>query len=279
MLVQDNKTCRYYFNYKRLKFNHKLKETKTALCGQNFVGYNVVDNISKNKKQGLIISIIEKYDNGLPKYVKVFWNNDKIITKEFVKKDDDQVLKNLIFTHNNGYVFVKELKNHISLEKIINTSIEKVKLPQKSISNRNYNGKFKEIERKNWGASPGARSSVEEEYFSLQRLYPVKQEIIADYLNYIRKQQGLSKNAFIKISPKNYKHTVGHWLRKDFGGSVPVPSDWNKLEKLFDIDKNMTNYVCKTALKLQTVKNTKYKIPDDLISNEMIGKLLELNNE
>jgi len=98
-------------------------------------------------------------------------------------------------------------------------------------------------------------------------------------LNYIRKKNNLSKKAFTELFPKEYKHTVGHWLRKDFGGSIPILEDWNKLKEHFEIDTNYTNYVCKSALKLQIVKSTKYKIPDDLISLDMVEKLHNLNSD
>lgn len=144
---------------------------------------------------------------------------------------------------------------------------------------KKYNGKFKEINRENWGASPGARTSVEEEYFSMQRLYRVQQPIIADYLNYIREKNKLSKKDFANLFPPHYQHTIGHWLRKDFGGSIPLKEDWEKLESIFKIDPNIKNYACKTALKLQTVSPNKFKIPNDVIDPSLIPKLELLNTD
>ncbi len=275
MLVHDNKTHRYRFNYKSLLLNHKTGKMP-AYHSKNYIGYRVENNIQKKKIKGKIVEIIEKYTNGLPKYVKVLWENQKL-TKEFVINDVDKLNENIEFYQNNGYISIRERKKIIDLD---NTLSEENSIPIKKNKNntRNYNGKFLGLERKNWGASPGARSSVEEEFFSVQRLYNVNQNLIADYLNYIRRQHGLTKKAFTDLFPASYKHTVGHWLRKDFGGSIPVPEDWNLLEKYFSIDKNIKNYACKTALKLQTVSKTKYKIPDDVIDKNLIGKLEKLND-
>ena len=136
-----------------------------------------------------------------------------------------------------------------------------------------YNGKFKEEKRINWGASPGARASNEEIYFSKQRLYEIDQQIVADFLNFLRQKNGMSKKELTDLFPDNYKHTVGHWLRKDFGGSIPLPKDWDVLKKYLSINDAWTNYVCKCALKIQTVKKGEYKLPKDFIDISIINKL------
>ncbi len=276
MLVHDNKTHKYNFNYKSLLLNHKSKE-KTNYHSKDFVGYRVENNIQKKKIKGNIVEVIEKYSNGLPKYVKVLWEN-KILTKEFVIKDTDEINNNIELYQNNGYISVRELQEFISLENILEKNVNNT-VVTKNATTKNYNGKFNDLERKNWGASPGARSSVEEEFFSVQKLYNVNQNLIADYLNYIRQQKGLSKKAFTDLFPPKYKHTVGHWLRKDFGGSIPVKEDWDLLEKHFEIDTEIKNYACKTGLKLQTVSRTKFKIPDDIIEKQLVNNLHKLNEK
>ncbi len=276
MLVHDNKMLRYTFNYEKLLLSHKTKKSETY-HNRNFIGYKVENNIQKNKRKGKITEVLESYENGLPKYVKVLWE-DKLLTKEFVIYDIEEVNRNIKLIRSNGYVSVKELSDFLSIENIIEEGNTNVPVITKSVTTKNYNGKFNDIERKNWGASPGARSSVEEEFFAVQRLYNVDQSIIADYLNYLRKERKLSKKAFTELFPQEYKHTVGHWLRKDFGGSIPVKEDWDLLEEHFEIDKNIKNYACKTGLRLQTVSKTKYKIPDDVIDKKMIDKLEMLSN-
>ncbi|MCX8070772.1 MAG: hypothetical protein N2738_09740, partial [Thermodesulfovibrionales bacterium] len=124
----------------------------------------------------------------------------------------------------------------------------------------------------------GARASLEEEYFSLQRLYDVRQDIVCDYLNYKRRQKAMSKTDLVKCFPAQYKHTVGHWLRKDFGGSIPTPSDWTKLAEILDIDDYFTNYVCKTALRLQCVKDGDEKLPDDFLEKDFLSRIALLTD-
>jgi hypothetical protein len=55
-----------------------------------------------------------------------------------------------------------------------------------------------------------------------------------------------------------------------------------KLATILDIEESFTNYVCKTALKLQTVKNAEYKTPEDFLNIndlEIFDKLLEIDDK
>ena len=79
MLVHDNKMLRYTFNYEKLLLSHKTKKSETY-HNRNFIGYKVENNIQKNKRKGKITEVLESYENGLPKYVKVLWE-DKLLTK------------------------------------------------------------------------------------------------------------------------------------------------------------------------------------------------------
>lgn len=146
-------------------------------------------------------------------------------------------------------------------------------------TNKNgYNGKFKNMLKINKGASPGARSSTEEKYFSMQRFYDIKQPLIADYLNIKRIQKNYSKKEFTDLFPISYKHTVGHWLRKDLGGSIPSIVDWELINKFLNIDKSFTNYINRKALKLQIVKpHHKGKNPGDFLnkSEEEVIQILK----
>ncbi len=117
---------------------------------------------------------------------------------------------------------------------------------------------------------------MDSEFFSLQRLYDVDQNIVADYLNKLRVKKGLTKVGLTKLFPKEYKHTVGHWLRKDLGGSLPSMKDWFLLSSFLGLEEWMTNYVCKRALKLQAVKNGEFKLPRDFISNSFVDELSKL---
>lgn len=271
MLVDDNKKTNYIFNYKNLNLRSKTEYNRNWNF-TDFKGYKVVSSMFKKKKKGKIIDIIQKRTNGFPEYVIVQWE-DGLCSKEFVIFSQEEINNNLIFKER---FLVKEFINYTNVNNYIeyNKKHNVVNVNENNIEK--YNGKFKNEKRINWGASPGARSSVEQEYFSLQRLYEVDQNFIADYLNYLRIRKGISKQELTNIFPPNYKHTIGHWLRKDFGGSLPTINDWFILIDILDIEKHITNYVCKTALKIQTVKNAEYKTPEDFININNLKIFYEL---
>jgi site-specific DNA-methyltransferase (cytosine-N4-specific) len=274
MIVEDNKHTDYIFNYKNLNLKSKNNYSRNWIETE-FRGMKVVDSVNKNSGTGKIAEILERYSDGFPEFVIVEWGNNNF-TKEYIVKSDDEINKNVELYFKNSVPIFKEkkiifdLKKNIDYNKNVNNKINLLN------RDKNYNGKFKNLDRFNWGASPGARSSVENEYFSLQRLYKVEQPLIADYLNYKRAQKSLTKQELVNLFSPNYKHTVGHWLRKDFGGSLPTPEDWEKLDSILDFKSSVTDYVCKTALKFQTVKNGAYKMPDDFISNESLDMLNNL---
>ncbi|MCB1189809.1 MAG: site-specific DNA-methyltransferase [Leptospiraceae bacterium] len=271
MVVDDNKRVNYNFDYKKLNLKHK-NNNNIDWSKVNFIGYEVKDSISKNKRKGYLIKILEKYANCFPKYVIVKWE-DGIFTKEFVIYSEDEINRNLEFIngHDSTLPVLKEKLSFIELNKNIQINDFQINIIDKEKNNL-YNGKFNNEIRKNWGASPGARASMESDYFSLQRLYNVEQNLVCDYLNKQRIEKKLTKNGLTNLFPKEYKHTVGHWLRKDFGGSIPVPEDWKTLTKILNIDNSYTNYVCKTGLKLQTVKQGEHKLPDDFVPLKNLNK-------
>jgi len=276
MIVDDNKMVEYKFNYKKLDLKHK--NTETPIWNDiNFVGYNVTNSLLKNKITGIVIEVIEKRDNGFPKYVIVEWE-DKTYTQELVIFSQEEINENIeiLYDEAKSIFKIEEKKQIISL----NNSIDYQKQQSliKNTENKSYNGKFKDEKRKNWGASPGARASLEQGYFSKQRLYEVNQALVCDYLNFKRINKHLSKKELTELFPKEYKHTVGHWLRKDFGGSLPLPDDWKTLSEILEIEDSLTNYVCKSALKLQIVKSGEYKLPDDFITIDFVEKLKNIIN-
>lgn len=270
MLVHDNKKVRYKFNYQRLNLRHRTNSIK-SYDKKSFIGMTVKDSLSKsNQRSGIILDVIKYYTNNLPQEVVVRWN-DNSYTKEFVINDEEVVNNNLLIKNNGGKVFIKE-KHPIETNKVINSEYQAGKENYHYLI-KEYRGKYLSMDRINWGASPGARASVEQEFFSVRRLYNVSQPIVCDYLNQKRLEKKLTKNDFTELFPDNYKHTVNHWLRKDFGGSIPVPDDWELIKKYLDIDEWMTNYVCKTALKLQTVGTAKFKTPEDFMNEDEITGL------
>ena len=75
--------------------------------------------------------------------------------------------------------------------------------------------------------------------------------------------------------PKKYYHTVGHWFRKDFGGSIPITKDIELIKEIFDIQDGLLKILERTALKFQTVKaSIKGKNPGDYIKNRSYDELI-----
>ena len=106
------------------------------------------------------------------------------------------------------------------------------------------------------------------DYFTKMRLYRLTHPLVASYLTILRKSKNLSIKDVTNKFPENYKHTVGHWFRKDFGGSIPIPKDIQKLKNALHVNSDLLNALERTVLKLQTVRTSKKgKNPGDFYEN------------
>ncbi|MEW6556643.1 MAG: DNA methyltransferase [Elusimicrobiota bacterium] len=153
-------------------------------------------------------------------------------------------------------------------EKNVCFDIDSIRIPHKTQKEiqmpkgKKYNGKFRGNE-KNIGASPGARMSISEGRYTLKRKHELSLSEICDYLRYWREKKEISVKEIDKIL--GYKHTAGHWFRKDVGGSLPTPNDWLKLKKILNFDDRYDKEMTETHLVLQVVQNhPKGKNPGDL---------------
>ena len=112
-----------------------------------------------------------------------------------------------------------------------------------------------------------ASTKVEDTFFG--RKYQVNQHEICDYLRYYRDKSDWTTK---KIDDYfGYKHTAGHWFRKDNNsGSIPKPSDWWKLKEIlkFDdkYDKVVTTFVEKPIRFEQSLRITNWDRPSDTIT-------------
>jgi DNA modification methylase len=145
----------------------------------------------------------------------------------------------------------------------------KLNLKDKPEINKNYNGKFKNTSKKNYGASPGARTVTSGEYYSLQRKFEIDDDLKFDIINYLRekrKEKNISIQSIDKIF--NYKDTAGHWFRTDISGSsLPKTEDWYKLKKVLGLDKRYDEIMTEQHYVLQSVCNhPKGKNPGDFWS-------------
>jgi len=166
-------------------------------------------------------------------------------------------------TYESVFLFTKN-----DWEKKVRFDIDAIRIPHKTQGEIQkpkgdaYNGKFRGNE-KNIGASPGARMSVSSEKYTLKRKKELPLNIICDYLRYWREKRKIGVQEIDKIL--RYKHTAGHWFRKDAGGSLPLPDDWMKLKKILNFDAQYDKEMTETHLVLQVVQNhPNGKNPGDL---------------
>lgn len=112
-----------------------------------------------------------------------------------------------------------------------------------------------------------ASTKVQDSFFG--RKYDVNQADICDYLKHWRNKSEWSTK---KIDEHfGYKHTAGHWFRKDNkSGSIPKPSDWWELKKILNFDdkfdKEVTTFIEKPILFEQSLRITNWDRPSDTIT-------------
>lgn len=94
-----------------------------------------------------------------------------------------------------------------------------------------------------------ARTNVHDKFWG--RKHKVNQHEVCDYLKYWRNKKGISTK---KVDEHfGYKHTAGHWFRKDNNsGSIPNVDDWWKLKKFLGFDDKFDKRV--TELELKEIK-------------------------
>ncbi len=112
-----------------------------------------------------------------------------------------------------------------------------------------------------------ARTNVHDVFWG--RKHDVNQHDICDYLKYWRNKKGISTK---KVDEHfGYKHTAGHWFRKDNNsGSIPTPDDWWKLKKLLGFDDKYDKQVTELELKPisfeQSLRINNWDKPSDTIT-------------
>ncbi len=299
MIVNDSTRVQYRFYLDKLRVEPKTVVDKNW-SNQDFIGTKVVNNVDKQANDGYIIDIIDKYSDNFPKIVRVNYDNNILIEPVLHIYEDDFLMEGLLFfcphcqseinvfydpiednycphckkklyDRLDNFPIIKEPKDILELFNILdkskNINFDDVNTKIVKKTSNKTNSKFNTLQKINWGASPGARKLIIGEYFSKSRLYKVSQPLVAQYLTLLRIEKNMTINDVINYFPSNYKHTVGHWFRKDFGGSIPIPQDIIILKNILDDSIGLLNLLEKTALKYQTVKTSnKGKNPGDFIS-------------
>jgi hypothetical protein len=261
-----------------------------------------VKDVSRKKtREGRIVELLSYYEDNFPKTITVQWDSNISIELVLHPGEDEFMMEGLVFicpycnkdleeefdpmsenfcTNCNKLLYTN--KNNLPLIKEPHELLESIQ----DIENEDYivgqmidlenfentkctNSKFEGLDRINWGASPGARKVMLGEYFSKMRLYRLDQPKVAQYLSILRDTKKLKTKNITDAMPKGYTHTVGHWFRKDFGGSIPIPEDVEKLKNLIEIDGTLLKVLERSALKFQTVKSSiKGRNPGDFIQSD-----------
>lgn len=112
-----------------------------------------------------------------------------------------------------------------------------------------------------------ARTNVHDKFWG--RKHNVDQFEICDYLKYWRNKSGISVKKIDEIF--GYRHTAGHWFRKDNNsGSIPKPDDWWKLKALLKFDDKYDKQVTELELKEirfeQSLRINNWDTPSDTIT-------------
>ena len=308
MFARDSTRVAYKFYLDRVRIKPKTKEKREWL-EEEFIGMKVRDISGKESIEGYIVKILEKYDDGFPKVVVVQWDGKASIEFVIHPKKDEFLMENIKFFCPKCHSELTEpydpigdnfcsycgQKLWIDLKTIpIIQEPQEISKIAKELENNEYSigqildikdfkrkkasssSKFSSLERINWGASPGARKLMLGEYFTKMRFYRIDQPLVAQYLTLLRKSKNMSIQDVINKLPKEYYHTVGHWFRKDFGGSIPIPHDVKLIESIFNVQDGFLKILKRTALKFQTVKaSIKGKNPGDYIKNKNDNELIK----
>lgn len=111
-----------------------------------------------------------------------------------------------------------------------------------------------------------ASNNVSGEYIA--RKHDVGQEEICDYLKIWRAKRKIATHKIDNLL--GYRHTAGHWFRKDISGSIPSPEDWIKLKKILGFDGRYDKLVTEVETRQikfeQSLRITNWDRPSDTIT-------------
>lgn len=111
-----------------------------------------------------------------------------------------------------------------------------------------------------------ARTNVADTFWG--RKHKVNQDEVCDYLKDWRTICKISTQKIDKLL--GYKHTAGHWFRKDSSGSIPSPQDWVKLKEIMGFDNKYDKQIIELELKKisfeQSLRISNWDTPSDTIT-------------
>jgi len=163
-----------------------------------------------------------------------------------------------LITHKNGYKtpipeFIKP-KNFENLPYVISVKEAISDLPEPHTS------EGKRI------PNHTASNNVSGEYVA--RKHEVNQEEVCDYLKMWRAKRKIATHKIDELM--GYRHTAGHWFRKDISGSIPSPEDWIRLKKILGFDNKFDKLITEVETRQikfeQSLRITNWDRPSDTIT-------------
>jgi DNA (cytosine-5)-methyltransferase 1 len=249
------------FLYKELLRVVEYKNPK-YFVGENVKGllslaggkvFEMIKNDFKNLGYNIEARLLNSADFGVPQQrERVILLGNRINKPiNFPNPTHVDTLDNSLFNNSlNNYITAKESIGYLhDIETVEKNSNQIIKIDNKNIYNHI------------------AYTNVSDKFFG--RKYDVNQEDICDYLKEWRNKKGISTKKVDEYF--GYKHTAGHWFRKDNkSGSIPKPSDWWKLKELLGFcdkyDKQVTEFVEKEIKFEQSLRIANWDRPSDTIT-------------
>lgn len=232
----------------------------------NKIGYKVEARIlnaaeygvPQNRERVVIIGNRLGLKNPFPTathYITNNLNQSNKLHKAITTEQAIGFLANKQTTNNEIIINKKELEKHIRTTKIT--------YKDDFYSILGINSNFNELIIKNHVAS----DNVADIFWG--RKYDVNQHDICDYLRYWRDKTGWTTKRVDEHF--GYSFTAGHWFRKDNNsGSIPKPSDWIELKKIFEFDDKydeaVTTLIEKKIKFEQSLRITNWDRPSDTIT-------------
>jgi len=294
----------YYFNIDEVSEKPKTLEEYSNILNlkpEDYFGARVIDSLRyRETREGVVIGV--RYSNKKIYEIFVRWSNDEtewIPMGEPLKDYPEEVkfkcpycgsvltywdiilsianTEKLLCPYcgklldENPETFPKPLirDNSNSIQSdVIELIADNVEV-KKYITKNPKSSKYLSIQQV-FASSPAGRLAISGEYITIKRRWKAPQPLIAEYLSFWRRLNGIPIKALDE--KLGYKDTAGHWFRKDFGewgkgGSLPRPSDWHKLKEILRFNDIYDQIVTEIIAEIQTVKpREKGKNPGDVWS-------------
>jgi hypothetical protein len=259
----------FYFNLAELYEESRLFTPRLSANIENLLSGKIEDNLtSRGKREGIFTGVNKKF-------IKVLWDDGQEESIEFAEEQKEIAFRcencshkiiywDILLSYANHGNFlcpnckttnlpIPEFQNEVHEERewFFSTNLS----TKSKLTNAKGSEKYKKA--KLLTSSPAGRLAITGEKLVLKRKWIFPQPLIADYLKRHLKKSNITIEALEKLLGYNY--SAAHWLRKDFshwgkGGSLPRPSDWNKLKEVLKFDSRYDRLLTDVVAMISTVR-------------------------